>query len=474
MSGRVLVVDDVLPNVKLLQAKLAQEYFDVVTATNGAEALAMVSEHNPDILLLDVMMPEMDGYEVCRIIKQNPHTTHLPVVMVTALSDPSDRLKGLECGADDFLTKPVNDVALFARVRSLVRLKMIMDEWRMRQQTSDQLGVLSADLTMPNEPATNATVLLVEDNPDDQDDMVEYLKSEQHEVARASSIAEGFEHATTGDYDLYIVSLTLAKEDGLRLVARLRGEEHTRRVPILLSVDPDDLSSTAKGLDIGATDYIIKPVDLNELTARVRTQIRRKRFQDQLRTTYQRNISLAMTDSLTGLYNRRYMLAYLDQIMRQMIVNKKQISVLMIDIDHFKRVNDTFGHSVGDEVLREIALRLSSNLRGRDMVGRLSGEEFLVIMPDSNRGVAAMVAERLREKVSSELVDTSGGHEPLKVTVSLGISCASSDENTTQALLDRADRALYASKRNGRNRTMFLGMGDLQAVVIAESEFPTS
>jgi len=139
---------------------------------------AMVSEHNPDILLLDVMRPEMDGYEVCRIVKQNPDTSHLPVVMVTALSGPSDRLKGLECGADDFLTKPVNDVALFARVRSLVRLKMIMNEWRMRQQTSNQLRALGADLSMLNDPATHAHVLLVEDDPDDQDHMVTYLNAE--------------------------------------------------------------------------------------------------------------------------------------------------------------------------------------------------------------------------------------------------------------------------------------------------------
>src|SRR5437016_1041354 len=133
MTARVLVVDDVELNVRLLAAKLASEYFEVLSADNGPAALAMAEGELPDIILLDVMMPRMDGFEVCRRLKANPRTTDIPVVMVTALSDVADRLRGLEAGADDFLTKPVNDIALFARVRSLVRLKRMMEEWRLRE-----------------------------------------------------------------------------------------------------------------------------------------------------------------------------------------------------------------------------------------------------------------------------------------------------------------------------------------------------
>ena len=127
MSARVLVVDDILPNVKLLEAKLASEYYDVLTATNGMDALEKVASQSPDIVLLDVMMPGMDGFEVCARIKADPSTAHIPVVMVTALTDTADRIKGLEAGADDFLSKPLNDIALMSRVRSLVRLKMTVD-----------------------------------------------------------------------------------------------------------------------------------------------------------------------------------------------------------------------------------------------------------------------------------------------------------------------------------------------------------
>src|SRR5678815_2278275 len=141
MTARVLVVDDVELNVKLLEAKLASEYFEVVTAYNGHSALELAEAEPPDIVLLDVMMPRMDGFEVCRRLKANERTTDIPVVMVTALSDVSDRLRGLESGADDFLTKPVNDVALFARVRSLVRLKTMVDELRLRQATGESMGL---------------------------------------------------------------------------------------------------------------------------------------------------------------------------------------------------------------------------------------------------------------------------------------------------------------------------------------------
>src|ERR1700692_2407054 len=153
MTARVLVVDDILSNVKLLEAKLSAEYFEVMTAFNGLECLAKMEQAIPDIVLLDVMMPGMDGFEVCRRIKANPRTAHVPVVMVTALDQPSDRVAGLDAGADDFLTKPVDGAALFARVRSLVRLKMMPDELRMRESTGQGMGLIDpAETLTENDP----------------------------------------------------------------------------------------------------------------------------------------------------------------------------------------------------------------------------------------------------------------------------------------------------------------------------------
>ena len=146
MTATVLVVDDLEPNVKLLEAKLLSEYYTVLSANSGAKALELLRQNSVDIVLLDVMMPEMDGFETCKYIKSNPETTHIPVVMVTALSEIEDRVKGLESGADEFLTKPINDTALFARVKSLTRMKTVIDELKLRNKTNEELGGQVVDL----------------------------------------------------------------------------------------------------------------------------------------------------------------------------------------------------------------------------------------------------------------------------------------------------------------------------------------
>ncbi len=451
MSARVLVVDDVLPNVKLLAAKLTREYFEVITAHDGPEALDLVARDAPDIVLLDVMMPGMDGFEVCEKIRANPATMHIPVVMVTALSDAADRVRGLEAGADDFLTKPVNDIALFARVRSLVRLKMTMDEWRLRETTSGQFGVIEPSGTMQGEAFDKARILILDDSALDLDKIADTLKRDSHTTTGTGTCAKALERAQDGGFDLVIVSLTLLNEDGLRLVSQLRSHERTRQLPILLVADEGDLNRVAKGLELGANDYVMKPLDRNELLARVRTQIRRKRYQDRLRANYEQSLSMALTDSLTGVFNRRYVNAHLPRLLDRAIDNNKAVSVLMFDIDHFKVVNDTWGHNVGDEVLVEVTTRAGRNLRTFDLVARLGGEEFLVILPDTDAEAARIVAERLRDRIGQTPFAVSAPVGTIPVTVSIGVATGGRLGDTTETLLKRADAALYDAKRSGRN-----------------------
>src|ERR1700751_5523371 len=178
MTARILVVDDVLANVKLLEARLSAEYFDVVTAHNGVEALALCERAECDIVLLDVMMPDMDGFEVCRRLKSNPGTHHTPVVMVTALDQPADRVRGLEAGADDFLTKPIPELALIARVRSLARLKMMTDELRRRAVTSRDIGIESAAREAVADTGRGGRVLIVDDRPASHERIAEVLGGE--------------------------------------------------------------------------------------------------------------------------------------------------------------------------------------------------------------------------------------------------------------------------------------------------------
>ncbi len=465
MSARVLVVDDILPNVKLLEAKLTAEYFDVLTAMNGPEALRKVEEESPDLVLLDIMMPGMDGFEVCARIKANPLTAHIPVVMVTALTDTQDKVRGLNVGADDFLSKPINDIALMARVRSLVRLKMTTDEWRIRENTASQLGVVDQTVSVMNEPAENAVILLVEDQEFERRKMQETLVEAKQRVVLAENGAKAMELITAHEFDLMIVSLNLAQEDGLRLCSHLKSNERTRGVPLVMVGAEEDMRRIAHGLEIGAHDYILRPVDRNELLARVRTQVRRKRFHERLRATYEISLSMALTDSLTGLYNRRYLEVHFDKQLKKSRENRKSLAVLMIDIDHFKAVNDTYGHKVGDDVLKIVAERLKDSLRSFDMVARMGGEEFVAILPDVFEMRAHMVAERLRRAIETEPFEVGLPEGPIKVTTSIGGAMIVHDAPAVSVkdALDRADKMLYEAKQGGRNCVFFEGTGKLNA-----------
>lgn len=455
MTARILVVDDILANVRLLEAKLAAEYFEVVTAMNGVDALEAVQRTKPDIVLLDVMMPGIDGIEVCRRMKANPHTQHIPIIMITALDQLEDRVRGLEAGADDFLTKPVNDVALFCRIKSLVRLKMLSDELRARAVSSESMGLLlRPDLTEDHKPGR----ILVVDTRNQFIDRVKASVGNKHLVTRVPDPTTIGPYITdeSSTFDLIIVSLDNDEFDGLRICSQLKSLEQTRQIPVLVIVNSDDQQRLLRALDMGVNDYLIRPVDRQELLARVNTQIRRARYAEQLRASVQTTIEMAVTDALTGLHNRRYMETHLSQLAEHSADRGKPLSILSLDVDYFKAVNDTYGHDVGDKVLQEIAQRVRSCVRSVDLACRVGGEEFIVILPTTDRATAQNVAERIRKTISGANLDLGMATGPLKVSVSVGIATLEGAHDKMEDLLRRADQALYSAKRAGRNRVVFL------------------
>ncbi|MDE1972010.1 MAG: PleD family two-component system response regulator [Hyphomicrobiales bacterium] len=453
MTARVLVVDDVPANVRLLEARLSAEYFDVVTAMSGQEALTICDRAECDLVLLDVMMPDLDGFEVCRRLKTSPATHHIPVVMVTALDQPSDKVRGLEAGADDFLTKPIAELALIARVRSLARLKMVTDELRMRVMTSHEIGIESPEREAVADTGRSGRVLIVDDRPSSYERIASTLATEQAVEIEADP-NEALFRAAEGNYDLIIVSLGLENFDALRLCSQIRSLDRTRNVPILAVTEPDNSARMLRGLEIGVNDYLTRPIDKNELLARVRSQVRKRRYTERLRDNVQISIEMAITDGLTGLFNRRYMENHLGTLIEQAAARGKPLAVMVLDIDYFKSINDTYGHDAGDDVLRDFALRVKRSIRGIDLACRVGGEEFVVVMPETDMAVAAMVAERLRRRIASEPFSISQGSQSLPVTLSIGIAALRGQDDNAAALIKRADQALYRAKRDGRNRVV--------------------
>jgi two-component system cell cycle response regulator len=448
-----LVVDDVLPNVKLLEARLMAEYFETISAYSGPDALAKAEADPPDIVLLDVMMPGMDGFEVCRRLKAGARTRHVPVVMVTALSAAEDRVRGLECGADDFLTKPVRDLALYARIRSLVRLKMLADEWRLRSDTSERFGMREGTPAGQRDiPTADARVCVVDELPGLARALEKALAGDGAKIELAGDGPAARAAAESENCDAVIVNMLMRKTDGLRLCAELRSSARARHVPLLAVLDDGDDKRLAKALDLGVTDYLLTPIEPNELVARVRTQVWCKRYMEALRANYERNMALALTDSLTGLHNRRYMEAHLSGLVRRAAQTHRPLALLMVDIDRFKAINDTHGHMAGDEVLKVVANRLQRNLRPFDTVARWGGEEFLVVMPEADRKIGLMVGERLRAKVADSAVPVDGTADGLPVTISVGVAAAEEGIEDMSGLIRTADEALYRAKQGGRNR----------------------
>src|SRR6202049_4979787 len=452
MTARVLVVDDVPANVKLLEARLSAEYFDVMTAVSGQEALTICERAECDVVLLDVMMPDMDGFEVCRRLKSGLTTHHIPVVIVTALDQPSDRVKGLESGADDFLTKPVSDVALIARVRSLSRLKMMTDELRMRAVTSREIGIESPEREALAEAGRGGGHLVGAQRAGRSERFLNILSGE-HSAELQADPTEALFHAAEGSYDLLVVSLDLHNFDGLRLCSQLRSLERTRNVPILAIAEADNNTRLVRALEIGVNDYLVRPFDKNEIMARVRTQIRKKRYAERLRDNVQLSIEMAITDALTGLYNRRYMETHVGTLVDQAVARGKPLSVLILDIDYFKSINDTHGHDAGDDVLQDFAIRIRKSIRGIDLACRYGGEEFVVVMPETDMAGATMGAERLRRRIASEPFPIQDGKRMIEVTISIGIAALGPNDKAA-SVIKRADQALYRAKRDGRNRVV--------------------
>lgn len=451
MTARILVVDDIEVNLRLLTAKLAAEYFEVSSADSGEAALAILAAQPVDLVLLDVMMPGLDGFEVCRRIKASPRLMHVPVVLITALDQPEDRLAGLDAGADDFLTKPVGDLALLSRVRSLTRLKRITDELRSRAETAMQL--VGGEMEMLRQLATSAnsrTVAYVEAAEEGRQ-IARRLRTETEltVVSEPGALLQ-----TAGAADVILIDLAATRNDPLRLISQLRSAEATRLLPILALAEAGDEAKAARALELGANDYVSRPIDRNELAARLRTQLRRKRYDEGLRQSLQQTIELAVTDPLTGLHNRRFF----DIHLARAASAAESFAVALFDIDHFKRVNDGFGHDAGDAVLREFARRLKAAVRASDLACRFGGEEFAVLMPGADADTAAAVAERIRQAVCDAPFRVPG--EQLTVTVSAGVAVAAGAASTPEpreALLKRADAALYEAKRAGRNR---IGMAE--------------
>jgi two-component system, cell cycle response regulator len=456
MSARILIVDDVAANRIIQQARLAAAFYEPVLAADGAACLAIAREERPDLVLLDLGLPDIPGLEVLRRLRREPACRDIPVI---ALAGPraEERLAAFAAGADDVMTRPANERLLLARVRNLLRLKAESDF-----PAHDALAI-SALAEGPAAFEPQGTIALVAAQSAPAESLREALAGQLRDRLVVLSRREALAEIAAGQGRDSLPEVFILQDDGrtpsttLRLLTELKSHQATRHAAVCVIGPAGEGDEAAMAFDLGADDAVGPGITAEELALRTRGLLRRKRHADRQRLRMQDGLRLAMRDPLTGLYNRRFAAPQLSSVALCAQQEGSPFAVMVMDLDRFKLVNDLYGHTAGDQVLVEVARRLTLNLRETDVLARIGGEEFLAILPRSGMATARRVAERLCQAMEDEPIRLASGEE-LRVTVSIGVAVAGAGGETSYAvegLVEQADLALLESKGAGRNQVTF-------------------
>jgi two-component system cell cycle response regulator len=449
---RILIVDDEPVNVKVLAAKLSSAKYEVIRAYSGKEALEKVADTSPEIILLDIMMPEMDGYEVTRILKADPKTSHIPIIIVTALSDTNDKLKAIDAGAEEFISKPVNNTELIARIKSMLRLRQYREQLDIRSHSEESFVCPTSQKGPFEAPTDGPLVLLVEDNESDAKLIKSHLHGQPYRLDVVSDGEEALLRAEREKVDLVLVDIMLPGIDGFEVCRRLRKMEQARNIQIVIITSLNDLENKLRGIELGADDFLVKPINCRELTSRINILLKKKAYMDTLTFNYESVLNSAIIDGLTGLYNTFYFKRFLDHEIKRSLRHKYPVSLVMIDIDDFKHHNDSFGHPAGDMILKELARVIRSNTREIDLPVRYGGDELAIVLPYCDSENALTVVKRIREAFASHAFSQDAPVDPGSVTLSIGIALCPTDASTVEELIDKADKMLYKAKNAGKDK----------------------
>jgi two-component system, cell cycle response regulator len=448
---KILIVDDEPRNVKLLEAMLPSSQYEVNRAHEASQGLEQALQIIPDLILLDVMMPGMNGYEVTRKLKADPATKEIPVILVTALSEEADKIKGLQAGADDFINKPVQKVELLARTRSLIQLKELREQSQARQQILEQF--MGSSRT-PGEGAKTSppqAVLVVEDNPRDAKLILHSLQSLPLRLELVGSGEEALSRVESGEVDLILLDILLPGRDGFKVCQHLKENGPTKNIPVLLVTCLSDLESKMKGLSNGADDFLVKPFIPLELQSRVRALLQKKTYLDRLDRCQEWAFFEALTDPITGLYNRLFLNHFLGLEIKRSLRQKYPASLLLAAVEGFGTGIDPGGLPGEDRIRKDFARFLKANIREVDLLGHYAENTYFVVMPYTEESGAMKVAERIQDGLKNHPFLREIPGSPSTLTVSVGIAQYSSPEMGVEEWTRNAEEALCRSQGKGKS-----------------------
>jgi two-component system cell cycle response regulator len=459
MSGRILITGRIATEAAQQGRTLVDAGFECDFCPGFEGILARLPDPGVDLVLAELPEGDTGPKEITAFLarlRAMPGGERLPVVVQGHWTAGATRLALLEAGADEVAAAPVSSALMQARIRNLMRARDTLEELARREATHRMLGFSEAAPGFTSRPRT--TLIAPERVQGTLVDARHLLCAPRH-VGPQGPFA-----AATREEDLFVIDGAALRAAGapsrelFRIVAELRSRSATRRAAQLVLL-PEPGREAAMLLDLGADDIVPAAVTEAEIGFRARRLLHRKTLADRLRATERHGLEAALTDALTGLWNRRYALPHLARLITEARRRDRPLAVMLLDIDLFKAVNDRHGHAAGDAVLAQVAARLRDGLRPADLIARIGGEEFLVAMPDATLDQARRAAERLRRRIRERPFDIGGsGHPALQVvTVSVGVAlgpgpAGAAPDMAAEALMRRADAALYAAKRTGRNR----------------------
>jgi two-component system cell cycle response regulator len=449
MPAHIAIVDPQTNNRIILKAQLSSAGHDVSTF----EAIPSDFPSNRADLLVLGPGNSIDQGEgtVAAVAGVARRTRAISILLLSTSQDPMFRLKALRAGVDDVESYPFDEANLRGRVRNILRARSRDREATERLAAMAQLGFAEARQGFVSKPkvlSIGRPFGHLLDRPISAAGGSDYAL----QTISPDAMFKHIETLTSGPDVVILPSEGTKAYDGPSCIAELRARSMTRQTALLFAHAPKEHALAHRAMDIGANDIVSTNSTLDEVEFRITRLLDQKRKSDGLSKLLDQGLHLAVTDPLTGLYNRRYAVSYLDRLQARSLEMRQSYAAMVLDLDWFKHVNDRFGHLAGDAVLVEVASRLRANLRAEDLLARIGGEEFLVVIPNTTLDTARATAERLRNVVSESPIVHLGISKSIRVTISVGLSISGPDDGSaTMDIIRAADRALLIAKSQGRN-----------------------